>query len=361
MKLLAQEDGTWHAWYEDKSGNYRLSSLQTTDRALAETIAKVLAAELSSSQSSASSPPVETVFREWLKEKQLEIASQTILFYRQATNAFLTFLGSRRAIEISAICHNDIIDYRNALSGKVEPKTVNHRLKTLRMPFEFAVRQGYIRQSPLRHVKTLKIDASQVRRPFTMEEIRALLAVADPEWQSLILFALYSGQRLGDLARLTWQNVDLQSGIMSLVTGKTKRHLQIPIAPPLLEHLKAWKASKSPFERPVHPRAYRTVEKHAGRVTNLSNHFARLLAKVGLREYKPHHIVIADGRAGRRQRNQKSFHCFRHTAVTMLKEANVPQAVVMELIGHESTVVSQKYTHVGEDALRAACAALPEV
>jgi integrase len=72
-----------------------------------------------------------------------------------------------------------------------------------------------------------------------MDEIRSLLAVADPEWQSLIKFGLYTGQRLGDLARLTWRNVDIERGIVNLVTGKTKRHLQIPIAPRLLDHIKA--------------------------------------------------------------------------------------------------------------------------
>ncbi|MGA8659217.1 MAG: hypothetical protein WB586_24060 [Chthoniobacterales bacterium] len=31
-----------------------------------------------------------------------------------------------------------------------------------------------------------------------------MVDVADPEWQSMILFGLYTGQRLGDVARLTW-------------------------------------------------------------------------------------------------------------------------------------------------------------
>jgi integrase len=39
----------------------------------------------------------------------------------------------------------------------------------------------------------------QDARPFTLREIQRVLAVADPEWQSLIKFGLYTGQRLGDL------------------------------------------------------------------------------------------------------------------------------------------------------------------
>src|SRR6266478_5306595 len=42
------------------------------------------------------------------------------------------------------------------------------------------------------------------RRPFTAAEIQSIMSVADPEWQSLIKFGLYTGQRLSDLAPLTW-------------------------------------------------------------------------------------------------------------------------------------------------------------
>jgi integrase len=40
-----------------------------------------------------------------------------------------------------------------------------------------------------------------------------------------------------------------------------------------------------------------------------------------------------------------SFHSLRHTAVSLLKDAGVPDAVVMALVGHESTAISQRYTH----------------
>jgi integrase len=41
----------------------------------------------------------------------------------------------------------------------------------------------------------------------------------------------------------------------------------------------------------------------------------------------------------------------RHTAVSLLKDAGVPDAVVMALVGHESAAMSHRYTHVGKEAL----------
>jgi integrase len=44
-----------------------------------------------------------------------------------------------------------------------------------------------------------------------------------------------------------------------------------------------------------------------------------------------------------------------------MKEAGIPAAVVMELVGHDSEAMSRHYTHVGADALRKAAASLPDV
>ena len=56
-----------------------------------------------------------------------------------------------------------------------------------------------------------------------------------------------------------------------------------------------------------------------------------------------------------------SFHSLRHTAVTLLKEAGIPQAAAQESIGHESEQISANYTHIGTEALRKSAAAFPKL
>jgi integrase len=97
-----------------------------------------------------------------------------------------------------------------------------------------------------------------------------------------------------------------------------------------------------------------------GRSGNLSNQFANLLARAGLREKTPHRSK-GKGRGGQRVANVLSFHSLRHTAVSLLKDAGIPEGVVMELVGHESKAMSAHYTHVGAEALEKAVAALPEI
>ena len=56
---------------------------------------------------------------------------------------------------------------------------------------------------------------------------------------------------------------------------------------------------------------------------------------------------------------QSSSSC--HTAVSLLKDAGVPDAVVMALVGHESSAMSHRYTHVGKEALARAAKKFPEI
>ena len=80
----------------------------------------------------------------------------------------------------------------------------------------------------------------------------------------------------------------------------------------------------------------------------------------GLRA-KQNHQSRGIGRAAKRASSQLSFHSLRHTAVSLLKDAEIPQAVVQELVGHDSEQMSALCTHVGREALEGAAAALPEI
>ena len=361
MKLQALESGVWHASFQDGAGKSRLISLRTNDRVTAEGLAAALE-ELSNSVTATVTPSVTKVFQDWLEEKISEVGPATLDFYRQTTNGFLQFLGERASAEIASIQRSDIIGYRAFFAKRLSAKTINHRTKTLRLVFEYAVRRRHIFENPAAFVKAVRNNEPRIRRPFTLDEVRKLLEIADPEWQTLIKLGLYTGQRLGDLARLTWADIDLDRELITLITAKTRRRLIIPLAPPLLKHLRQYLNSRVLIpEMPVHPKAFKTLQSCHGRVVTLSNRFADLLAQCGLRTKKPHDIIVGDGRDGRRQRHELSFHCFRHTACSILKESGVPQGVVMELIGHYSEQVSAMYTHVGLESLKKACAALPTV
>jgi integrase len=94
----------------------------------------------------------------------------------------------------------------------------------------------------------------------------------------------------------------------------------------------------------------------------LSGAFGELLVATGLRA--PLREAAGGkgvGRSGRREGCELSFHSLRHTAVSLMKDAGVPDAVIMALVGHESRAMSQRYTHVGREALSKAAASMPVI
>ncbi|HET9377509.1 MAG TPA: tyrosine-type recombinase/integrase [Chthoniobacterales bacterium] len=196
------------------------------------------------------------------------------------------------------------------------------------------------------------------RRPLTVPEIQSILSVADPEWQSLIKFGLFTGQRLADLASLTWDQVDLQRAEIRLVTRKTGKRIMIPIAGPLKAHIDSLEVPDQ-LGLPVHPRAFGILKDH-GKVSLLSHQFVDLMAQVGLRSGTSHKAT-GTGRDGKRKGVDISFHSIRHSAVSLLKDAGIPDAVIMELVGHDSAAMSARYTSIGKESLAKAQEAMPKL
>jgi integrase len=295
----------------------------------------------------------------WLNAKAPSNAPATAVFYRNATTKFLAWLGGRADQEISLITRSNIVAFRNERAAVAAPKTVNHEIKVLRMVFRSARKDGIISDDPAEFAETLRDrGGNSARRPFTIPELRAVLDACDDEWKSLVLFGLYTGQRLGDLATLSWANLDLQRQDIRLTTAKTGKRMSIPISEHLQRHILNLPACDAP-DAPIHPRAFQTMQR-CGKTGGLSNQFANILAAAGLREKKTHR-KLGEGRGAKREVIGLSFHSLRHTAVSMMKDAGIPAAAVMEIIGHDSEQMSQHYTHTGREALERAAASLPDL
>ena len=120
----------------------------------------------------------------------------------------------------------------------------------------------------------------------------------------MILFGLYTGQRLGDIARLTWANLDLPGQRLRLTTQKTGKTLIIPMAEPLARHVESLPVSDD-TSSPLHPRASAVLDAQ-GKTGGLSNQFADLLAQAGLRAGR--HAKSG----GPVAKSSLSFHSLRH-------------------------------------------------
>lgn len=367
----------WYAAFTDANGRRLKKSTKTTDKKTADKIAHEFESVANKRRTLTQlrrvigemsrellgddlrEPTLREHIEEWLNAKAPSIAPATAVFYRNATSKFLAWLGGRADQEISLITRANIVAFRNERAAVAAPKTVNHEIKVLRMVFRSARKDGIISDNPAEFAETVRDrGGNSARRPFTIPELRAVLDACDDEWKSLVLFGLYTGQRLGDLATLSWANLDLQRQDIRLTTAKTGKRMSIPISEPLQRHILNLPACGAP-DAPIHPRAFQTMQR-CGKSGGLSNQFANILAAAGLREKKTHR-KLGEGRGAKREVIGLSFHSLRHTAVSMMKDAGIPAAAVMEIIGHDSEQMSQHYTHTGREALERAAASLPDL
>jgi hypothetical protein len=291
----------------------------------------------------------------WLASRKSEVAPATFTFYKDALGKLTRFMGDRADTGISEIQRNELIAFRDSLG--LAPKTVNHHVKVVRMLFLAAKRDELIADNPAEFLATVKTDRNKTkaRSPFTVEQLRTVIDKADPEWQSMILAALYTGQRLSDIARLKWSNFDLTKGRFDLVTSKTGKRIQIPIAGPLETHLKSLPRPTDP-DTLLHPRAAALL-KARGRAGQLSNEFAKILTEAGLRTKKAHR----KGETGQRDSNPLTFHSIRGTATSFLHAAGVPSAVTMAIIGHDSAEIHSVYTTMSDEIMRDSISKMPEI
>lgn len=302
----------------------------------------------------------------FLARKEGESGKATIAFYRTSIRDFLAWLGERENEDMNAIRPHDIVGYRNAILTRVSEATATNKIKSIRSMFSAAHKEGLCMEEPTASLKLSrkgKPNGNRAeRRAFTIDELKTIREAASGEWESMILFGLYTGQRLGDLATLRWSNLDLQREEFRLHTRKTNRKIAIPIAAPLLEHILKLKSSDDP-QGYIHPELAAAYEKQP---STLSNQFSSLLADCGLRvpvshKKKDESKEDGEGRREKRQESTLSFHSLRATAVTLLHDAGIPAATVEEWVGHDSAEVHRAYIKIGRETLEKATNALPKI
>jgi integrase len=115
-----------------------------------------------------------------------------------------------------------------------------------------ARKRGLIEAVP--HVEWLKNEKPEFDF-CTFDEAKRLVAAADGEWQTMILVALRTGMRIGELLALQWQDVDLVAGRITvrrnvvwghLGTPKSGKSREIPLSNDAIKALKDHRAQGPP-------------------------------------------------------------------------------------------------------------------
>jgi integrase len=289
----------------------------------------------------------------WLKAEEGAVAATTFQKYSGLVASFLAFLGTRGSVALEAITTEDFIRYRdNLLAEGRSPRTVNITVrKILKRPFTAAVNQGLIQRNPIASIRHL-IDVTVEKGVFTPEQITRLLEVADSDWRGLILAGYYTGARLGDLARLQWQSIDLVERSITFTQKKTGAKIKVPIHSEFLDYLLS-RSVPDDGRKPLFPKLYHL--RGSGK-TGLSSSFRRLMDRAGIDG------GIARQKTGEAGRNVSllSFHSLRHSFTSALANAGVPADIRQKLTGHADAKSHATYSHHEFGVIAKALESIPE-
>jgi len=284
----------------------------------------------------------------------------TLARYKPIFSGFLAHIGEARSnARLASVTAQELESFRDAeLSAGKSKGTAGFAMKVLSGVFEDARRKAVILHNPVSAVTSLSDTAGEERQPFNDEQVKALLAVADVEWQGMILFGYHTGARLTDIANLTRTNIE--GNVLRFRDKKTshrkqrasERETKVVMASDLLNYLKSLPIPMNK-NAPLFPSLF---GKKPGSAGGLSNTFARLMDSAGIDRKQ------GDRKKGKgRTFNALSFHSLRHTLISRLAKSNASEAVAKAITSHSTDEAHARYVHLDVSAQEKVIAKAPRL
>jgi integrase len=203
---------------------------------------------------------------------------------------------------------------------KAEPATINRELGCLRHMFNMAIKWGKAQKNPVSEVRFLK-EPKEKDRILSPEEEKKLLATVRTghkagHLEPIIITALNTGMRKGEILHLKWANVDFGNGYIIVDGTKTGEIRRVPMNRALTETLKRVKKT---------PSCEYVFSDGSGPYGDIKTGWWTALAHAGIENFR--------------------FHDLRHTFGSRLGMAGVDIKTIQELMGHKDIKMTMRYSH----------------
>ena len=221
----------------------------------------------------------------------------------------------------------------------LEKRTIARRLASLRGFFRHACREGWARRNPAQSVAVPK-RGRKLPAVIRAEPLQGLLDVAREKEgfyarreAALLEVAYGGGLRVGEIAGLSWEDVDATGS--ARVVGKGDKERRVPLGQAAGEALGDWRAELVALGGAGDGAVFTSRTGRRLTVRQIQRVITRALTRAAERE-------------------GVSPHTLRHSFATHLLDRGADLMAVKELLGHESLSTTQLYTHLSRERLKAA-------
>ncbi|HWN11634.1 MAG TPA: site-specific integrase [Pyrinomonadaceae bacterium] len=246
------------------------------------------------------------------------------------SGVLIEYFGTQRMDEISPFQIERFKQERRAgltWRGTLRtPASVNRELEVLSRIFSIAIDNGMNIQNPCRKVKLLRMDNQRNRYLSEDEETRlmAILVGRRAHLRSIVILALHTGMRRGEILSLRWNQIDFARGLILVQRTKSGRDRMIPMNSIIRETLAAIRGQATDDQ--VFP------------INDVKRSFVYACGKAKIADFH--------------------FHDLRHTAATRLADRGADAFQIAAILGHATIQMSARYTHATDHGLRRAMESL---
>jgi len=210
---------------------------------------------------------------------------------------------------------------------KLSPQTVKLTLSLLRRICNFGYRKRLCGPLPF-SIEIPKVNNLKTE-DLTTEQLTALLKAIEtdkhPQAGNMMLLALYTGMRRGEMFRLKWEHIDFKKGFINLVNPKGGKDQQIPMNDATRQLLKS--------------------------IEETSEHV--FPGRKGKQRVEIHRAVNEIKDAADLPKDFRALHGLRHVYASMLASSGqVDLLTLQRLLTHKDPKMTMRYAHLRDEALK---------
>lgn len=321
--FLSKRDKIYYLWYFDAAGNRQ--KISTRSKTKSGAVAFLRRFQPDEAKPEVSAITISNFTGKFIEHANSIYRSTTTDLYRLALNSFLNIVGN---IELNAIGALHVDQYKAAISKNISPVTVNMRLAKLKAAFNTAKRWNLLTRNPFEGVKQmLVLDTVPIH--LTKDEFIRLYAAIQESWlRELVLFAVSTGMRRGEILNLRWNAIDLERKTILVQSDPTFR-------------TKLGQKRIIPLNNQIHQlllEKSNAIQEKSDFVFELNN--APVYEDWVTHKFKKYVMAVLPDNA------KVHFHSLRATFATWLVENGVSLYEAQKLLGHSSITVTQIHAHL---------------
>jgi integrase len=243
-------------------------------------------------------------------------------------------LGALRLCDVTSAaisqCKDKLLRELTHRGTNRTPATVNRYLAAISHPFTIAMREwGWVEDNPCRKVAKLKEPRGRVRFLDDDERGRLFAACRDSKSRLLypiVLLAVATGMRKGEIRTLRRSQVDFDRGVITLHETKNDERRIVPLSPAILDALRERGFDQARPGDLLFPNTSGAAPIEIDKAWNTA------LNKSGITHFR--------------------FHDLRHTAASYMAQGGATSIDIATVLGHKTLSMVKRYAHLGDSDVK---------